>query len=156
MILYGDLALFLMAVIATLVSEASVERIFSHTKLVLHATRMRMGERPTSAQTYIKFNGVALDGKSDQGAPVPLVMPGPYKYLQQLPNDDWSRVVAIAIRMATAVRQKLHITGLMSFAKWKELPYPFDLNDDDDDIEMMQESQGGDGEPAGVRRRWRR
>ena len=76
MILYGELALFLMAVIATLVSEASVERIFSHTKLILHASRMRMGERPTAAQTYVKFNGVALDGTSDHAAPVPVVVPG--------------------------------------------------------------------------------
>lgn len=145
MILYGELALFLMAVIATLVSEASVERIFSHTKLVLHATRMRMGERPTAAQTYVKFNGVALDGTSDHhGASVSVHIPGPYKYLQQLPNDDWSRVVHISITMATAVQQKLHITGLMSFAKWKELPYPFDLNDDDNDVELMEEEGNGD------------
>ena len=146
MILYGELALFLMAVIATLVSEASVERIFSHTKLILHASRMRMGERPTAAQTYVKFNGVALDGTSDHAAPVPVVVPGPYRYLQQLPNDDWSRVVSIAMTIATAVRQKLYITGLTSLAKWKELPYPFDMNDDDEDFEMMEE--GGEGESA--------
>ena len=51
-----NLARFMQAVFNTLPSEASCERVFSHSKLVLDATRMSLKERPTESQTFLKFN----------------------------------------------------------------------------------------------------
>ena len=139
---FGWLAEYIIAVISCLPSEAIVERIFSHSKLILDATRTRMHERPTESQTFLKFNGAWKFGKkvlSSQNSSSQREE-GIAEELKSIPTN-WYMLVMLATHVHTGLLQdptRGDVAGT-----WKVMDSP-DLDDEDTEEEEECDTEEDD------------
>ena len=135
---FGRLALFVVAAIQALPAEACIERYFSHGKLVLDATRMRMEDRPTESQMFIKVNDTmrrrphAKPAADDTGMLMLMTHTPP----------TWNTLISLAAIFAEAVQAGDH-EALGAKLAWRELGAPAS------DSEASESSDDGKGETDG-------
>ena len=138
---YGWLAEFLVAVISSVPSEAMIERLFSHTKLILDATRTRMAERPTEDQTFLKFNGPRRSEKkpSQENKKEDGIM----EELRCVPAN-WGHLVALVHHVIEGMRIHPVNAGDVEGAedRWKKYAEPTLEDVDEEDVEK----DDGDGD----------
>jgi len=138
-----DLARFMQAVFTTLPSEASCERVFSHSKLVLDATRMSLKERPTECQTFLKFNTkfkkpATSEEKADH------VEQGLINLMSTLPAS-WDHLVEVVTHLYVGFVNKDHLRGNVTKEVWKLLSGPRE-DEDGEDLQVDEEDDDGDVE----------
>ena len=133
---FGRLALFMVAAIQALPAEACIERFFSHGKLVLDATRMRLQDRPTEAQMFVKVN----DAMRRRPHPKPAAEDVGMLELMTHTPPTWTTLINLAVIFAEAVHAGEH-EALGAKLEWRELDAPAS---DSDASEASDDAQGDD------------
>ena len=147
------LSKFMQAMLHAVPSEASCERVFSHSKLVLDECRMALHERPTEAQTFLKFNNL----KRPQSKPSKdnslqdqevrqkeAEEAGLMNLMHTLPHD-WAILADVVIQLAKGFSNQDHLKGNVTKEVWKELMAP-DEDEDGDFLGVGEEDDEGDNE----------
>ena len=136
----GGLALFMVAAIQALPAEAFIERIFSHGKLVLDATRMRLCDRPTEAQMFIKVN----DALRRRPHRKPTCEHSGLLHSMTHTPPTWCTLILLAHTMAEAVKEGIHELLAVNLP-WRTLATPeSDSGESDEDEEGPSEQDEGD------------
>jgi len=141
------LSKFMQAVLVALPSEASCERVFSHSKLVLDETRMALHERPTEAQTFLKFNGIKRPqtAKPRDNMQNGAEEAGLLTLMSTLPTN-WAVLCDVVKNIAAGFISKEHLNGNVSkegWKEWKELMLP-DEDEDGDTLGIEEDADSGD------------
>jgi len=146
------LSKFMQAMLHAVPSDASCERVFSHSKLVLDECRMALHERPTEAQTFLKFNNLKRpqskapkDSSQDMEAKQKEAEEAGLLNLMQTLPHDWMILADVVIQLEKGFSQKEHLKGNVTKEVWKELMAP-DEDEDGDFLGVGEEDDEGDHE----------
>lgn len=127
MLAMGGLAEFVVAVLSCVPSEAIVERIFSHSKLVLDSCRVRMGEKATEDQSFIKFNDPKRYPKPKQ--PLEDSLATKMEELKSF-TSNWIMLSVLATHVGIGLQKYPTNNGGDAEGRWKPLS-PFDSDESD-------------------------
>ena len=151
------LSKFMQAVLHAVPSEASCERVFSHSKLILDESRMALHERPTEAQTFLKFNNLKRpqskpskenfiqDQEGYNSLRYQEAEEAGLKNLMYTLPQDWAILADVVIQLGKGFSDQDHLKGNVTKEVWKELMAP-DEDEDGDFLGVGEEEDEGDEE----------
>ena len=139
----GCLAEFVIAVLSCVPSEAIVERIFSHCKLIVDSCRLRMGEKATEDQSFVKFNDPKRYPTKTK-APSDESVARNMEELKSFPAN-WVMLVVLAHEVGQGLKRFPQNNGGDAEGKWKGLAVSdSDDSDAEDPGDEAEDEEDGD------------